>query len=64
MKVATEKKMTELPRKVYHPPVIILLGELLIGKGDCESGGSDTEVCFNGIIATVGSCLGGASRPT
>jgi len=66
MKKATGKSASTLPRKVYQPPVIIVLGEMLKGNGatcssggiefgivDCDAGGVDNDIyCGTGSAAT------------
>lgn len=59
MKEATENKTPALPpSKVYHPPVIVSLGQTLKGNGSCGggilfeefgcTGGSTDTVCGTG----------------
>lgn len=62
MKKVTEKNTPVLPHKVYQPPVIVSLGEMLKGRGhacvtgpgedavsDCPAGNSDILYCFVGV---------------
>lgn len=57
MKEATENNTPVLPLTVYKPPVIISLGEMLKGSGDCVDGslvgvlcnaGSTEHICVEG----------------
>lgn len=60
MKEATENNMPELPRKIYQPPIIVALGEMLIGKGeDCINGGGAQPRCGGGSAEDYGTCTNG-----
>ncbi len=64
MQKAAEKNAPEQARKIYQPPVIIALGEMLRGKGrlcqdgsgavddgDCQPG-TNEGLCFDGSNAS------------
>lgn len=52
------------PRKVYERPVIIPLGELVKGSGNCTNGSNPTAGggnCKEGGNAGINNCINGGS---
>jgi hypothetical protein len=58
MKETAKNNTPALPRKVYSPPVIVALGEMLKGNGDCVDGGTVGIDC--GAGSTEHQCVEGS----
>lgn len=51
----------ESKKPMYETPIVVPLGELAKGSGDCFSGASDTAFCTTGGLATTDCITGGAN---
>ena len=48
--------------KKYEAPVIVPLGELAIGEGECSNGSAAMAVCAGGTVANAACKAGGRAQ--
>ena len=59
-----EKTVGREPKKIYQPPVIIPLGELVRGSGNCTNGSlvvGGGGNCKSGAAVPVNNCINGGN---